>query len=473
MRNGQNRTQHKIRRVIFDLNFHNEDVAFKKRRKVESAFNSAIMPALDNVFNTYAGNGQTLWIDQLELDLGLINLESLSMSVVEERIRAQLEGRQWLQDPEIIDDVGNEPRIVSAIITFLRMGYWIWDSPFQRVEALEEEIQGLDERVAHQVRKAILAEMGARSVRLRIMRQFRQKFIEWLISWLTSEEDAKAIRSVSAKVVPDDEAVHRAVLLTLALHVSEYGAGDEERLMQKAIEERDELLSDRAEKRLDFDESSSFRAATMPDSMELKSRALGETFDTSSLPAAFHRSDSELARDTGVEESAFEQGLYVHNAGIVLLHPYLERLFDYLGLLDEHQRFRDFEALYRGVHALHFAATGVATPQEQETILCKLLCGLPISHPIPKHVDLFQNDFNEIERLLQSVIGHWRKLKNTSINVLRESYLQREGKLLKENGAWRLIVEQRSLDVLLAYLPWTVSKVYLPWMDAALMVDWM
>jgi hypothetical protein len=119
--------------------------------------------------------------------------------------------------------------------------------------------------------------------------------------------------------------------------------------------------------------------------------------------------------------------------------------------------------------------------------LSKLLCGAspetllaPDSGPEPARQA-------ELEGLLQALIAHWAALGQTSPQALRESFLQRGGRLVQETQAesvegpegrreeparWRLRVEGRAFDVLLDRLPWSYGLIRLPWMSAVLHVDW-
>lgn len=142
------------------------------------------------------------------------------------------------------------------------------------------------------------------------------------------------------------------------------------------------------------------------------------------------------------------------------------------GLVGEGVVLATIEQRVRAVHLLYYLVTGLEMPEEPETPLLKLLCGLPLTFPLVKTLPLGEEERSEAERLLSAAIEHWDKLKNTSPAALRETFLQREGKLLQGGERWRLVVEQRSFDLLLGYLPWTLSVVRLPWMALPLWVDW-
>jgi hypothetical protein len=78
----------------------------------------------------------------------------------------------------------------------------------------------------------------------------------------------------------------------------------------------------------------------------------------------------------------------------------------------------------------------------------------------------------ESELLLKDVIRYWGVLKNTGIEGLRETFLQRPGKLSHNQNGWKLIVEQKTVDILIGSLPWGLGIIKLPWMPEMLFVEW-
>ena len=65
---------------------------------------------------------------------------------------------------------------------------------------------------------------------------------------------------------------------------------------------------------------------------------------------------------------------YVHNAGIVLVAPYLQRLWGILELT-ANGSFIDDTAAQRAVHLLQYIVTGKSETPEYQLVLNKLLCG--------------------------------------------------------------------------------------------------
>ena len=179
-----------------------------------------------------------------------------------------------------------------------------------------------------------------------------------------------------------------------------------------------------------------------------------------------------LVDRSGLSPEEEVNGIYINQAGLVLLHPFLTNYFRAVGLVEENTFCHDL-AQQTAIYLLHYLATGETSAPEYELVLPKLLCGWPLNEAISPDIYPLEEAFSEAEELLQTVINYWEALKNTSPDGLREGFLQRQGKLTRVgNQQWKLQVEQVAIDVLLSRLPWGVSMVKLPWMDALLTVEW-
>jgi hypothetical protein len=55
---------------------------------------------------------------------------------------------------------------------------------------------------------------------------------------------------------------------------------------------------------------------------------------------------------------------------------------------------------------------------------------------------------------------------------LRETFLQREGKLQRTHDGWKLRVQRKTLDVLVDQIPWSISVVFHAWMPQPIHVTW-
>ena len=167
----------------------------------------------------------------------------------------------------------------------------------------------------------------------------------------------------------------------------------------------------------------------------------------------------------------FTEAEPLHNAGIVLLTPYLPRLFGMLDLMNE-SVLRDERAAERAAHILQYLVDERTDTPEYELVLNKILCGLPIAWPIVKQIELSAEHKSTAESLLTGVIDNWAAIGQTSVAGLRESFLQREGHIQFKQDAWHLTIMPRTYDMLLDRLPWGFSPIKHPWMQHVVHVSW-
>lgn len=171
-------------------------------------------------------------------------------------------------------------------------------------------------------------------------------------------------------------------------------------------------------------------------------------------------------------------GLPLRSAGLVLLHPYLPRLFAALGWVDERHPAGEafpWASLPSALALLHWLASGSDEPYEYELGAAKLLLGLAPDSPLPVAAGLLGPvERAEGEALLAAVVDHWPAIGRTSADGLRVAFLQRNGLLHAAADGWRLRLQPESFDVLLDRLPWGLSVIRLPWLahGQTLHVEW-
>ncbi len=172
-----------------------------------------------------------------------------------------------------------------------------------------------------------------------------------------------------------------------------------------------------------------------------------------------------------MEEETIGDAIYIENAGMVILGPYIFMLFDRLGLI-ENGEFKDAYSIHKGIHILQYAVTGKEYEEEQQLTLNKIICGLDIHTPIQKEIPIAPEEKELVEGLLKAIITNWNILKNTSIEGLRESFLCREARIVIEEDSYVLTVEQKAFDMLLDQIPWSIAKLKLSWMQKLVEVVW-
>jgi hypothetical protein len=163
--------------------------------------------------------------------------------------------------------------------------------------------------------------------------------------------------------------------------------------------------------------------------------------------------------------------IYINNAGSVLFAAYLPRLFEQFGWVEEGE-FINLDAAEHGVHCVQFLVNESSSSPEYQLVLNKLLCGIEPEMPIRRSIELTPEEQEQLENLLHAITQHWKPLANTSIAGLRESFLQRNGRLQLKGDAWYLSVEAKAFDMLLEQLPWSYSTIKFPWMARPIYTEW-
>ena len=169
-----------------------------------------------------------------------------------------------------------------------------------------------------------------------------------------------------------------------------------------------------------------------------------------------------------------QEGIYVVNAGIVLVSPFLQALFQRCELLDSSQNaFLSEYAAFYAIHLLQYMADTSTVKTEDTTLIFKVLCGIPVDEPFPLNIELSDKDKDRVNRLLLQIVNQWDIKLGGEINMLRGSFFLRGGKLTSTTQYWSLTVETKLYDpYLFEKLPWSFRHVKLPWMSKLLQVEW-
>lgn len=163
------------------------------------------------------------------------------------------------------------------------------------------------------------------------------------------------------------------------------------------------------------------------------------------------------------------KSIYVQNAGLILLHPFLKQVLKNCALLDENNLIVNKEL---AAHILHYAATKKENDYEHTMLFEKFLCGIPLQQSIQREVKIEEKHKQNIEEMLLAVVQHWTALKNTSVDILRSEFLQREGKLDCTESNPKLTIERKTQDLLLEKIPWNINIVKIPWMEKLIYTQW-
>ncbi|WKL50485.1 contractile injection system tape measure protein [Flavobacterium pectinovorum] len=194
-------------------------------------------------------------------------------------------------------------------------------------------------------------------------------------------------------------------------------------------------------------------------------------FAENSIPTEMNEKKIETKYDDEVIKLKEGEKIYIENAGLVLVHPFLSALFERTGLVKNGEFVND-EAKFRAPHLLQYLVNFEQESPEQALLLNKILCGIDYQEAVTSGIVLTEIEMNTATELLFVVTQQWEKLKNTSINGLQESFLQRSGSLCLSSEGWTLVVESKAYDVLLQTLPWGLSFIKNSWMTEPIFVEW-
>ena len=163
--------------------------------------------------------------------------------------------------------------------------------------------------------------------------------------------------------------------------------------------------------------------------------------------------------------------IFINNAGLVILWPYLPRFFQSLGLV-EGKQFVDVAAMHRAAGLLQFLADGLPETPEYLLAFNKVLCGLPWDEVLEFGEPVTEAEAEECDVFLQAVIANAPVLKNMSVDGFRGTFLLRKGMLRPLADMWELHVEKETYDVVLDQFPWSWKLVKLPWLEKVVVVEW-
>ncbi len=167
-----------------------------------------------------------------------------------------------------------------------------------------------------------------------------------------------------------------------------------------------------------------------------------------------------------------EASHFINNAGLVILHPFLQMLFEKLGLCKE-ENWTTKNSQHKAVLLTQYLVSGHDEIFENELLFNKILCGLPFDGVVNTKLKITQNEKDKCQSLLETVNGYWKAMNGSSVAALRESFLLREGKISLENDPnFELWVAEKGFDILLEQLPWGISLFKTPWMKDFMNCYW-
>lgn len=465
------------------------------QQQVSQWCSQTLIPLLEQQLEPYAATGDVLRIDRLVIEL-------TANSAIPDGALAHCIATRVVQAIEQKKTTGNEGTVVitgrqrtwAALLFFLQQGYLPWWSTGNRNQfrnSVGDRVKQLSAQEIDLLKEVLSHGTAAR----RFVDTVPTEILPFLFSALTGKT-VSAAEEMLAMVAhlasfAGSEGRRRQFLQLVTSRMAEQLAANRNGGLLSALASLSVFLSGRHGASQDVDEKArlvsllAFEFAQCGVDREAATQALhhhtgfpieeierklaqGGGVSSAGQEEGPVVSESRQKEKESLQETSFNEAFYVGNAGLVLLAPFLPRFFANLGITDG----RRFNSKDLAVALLQWLATGDEEYAEFEIVLPKLLCGLQPGEPLQIIPSLPETYRQEGELLLQSVIGHWAILKSTSVEGLRQGFLQRQGKLSLQHDSWLLQVEQKGYDLLVKELPWTIHHVRLPWMKTLLRTEW-
>jgi hypothetical protein len=507
-----------ILRQVLDVEMRGtEPDGLALQRRLDRVHADVVLPALESALGRIDPRDAALHVDLLAIDVGAVSLDRLETELAE--ALRQGVGDYFRRHPPVPATGAAEPAAVAvevqqqpfaqtiddALIVFLTTGRLPWSFLLPPGRTLEQLVLaawsdgGGKGDPPPAIRQRLPAVLAVPEARKRLLIQFTPRFAITVLRSL-SPEAATVVEQVEAALGGSSSASAAHHRFTRHVRIIAFAAAAGGRLPQPSVlvDAAWTAISpaDRADRTLAATLAREWPGSTVPGSRpggaSVGDRtvpgggpsevAVGDRTVTPALerelpgstvpangPGGVAAAEPAPARPSTPEAGAGACGLLVDCAGVVLLHPFLPRFFEGLGVAGGDELVEPG----RGLCLLHHLATGEPTAPEHRLTLGKALCGVPLEQPVEADVGLTHDETAEATALLEATIRHWVALRSTSPDGLRAEFLQRPGVLsVTGDGDWLLRVEARTVDILLDQLPWGFSSFRLPWMSRLMMVEW-
>lgn len=486
---------HRIQRQVVELGLSAAMPAAEAQERLAREMRDSVNPRIAAIFDTAAGPHELLRLDRLEIDVGTIGGGDWT-SQFRERLVERLERELTRYRPEPIGaatpSTAGSPgaQLTRLLLFYMEYGRLPWwgTRPEQGFAAAFEAARA--EPDWHAVRVLAQRDQAARA---RLIDVLGEALLETAVArWIGLPHAALACVALAPPRARATRAWRRAFWLTVLdwAFGDGFHAGRERELVRtlQAVRVTAGAAQDIAGPHdggatgsaIDDDAVPPQRDMPAPWREWFETAARDDTPDdgretqphaerVSLAPRSPTRRD-EAARRVQPDADAIADAIYLPCAGVLLVHPFLESLFRERGLLDG-RGFRDAEAGARAVYIVGALGFGCAEMPEYDLVIAKLLCGHPFAEPLAP-VTLDDTDLAACAELLMAVLVHWQALRSSSVEWLREQFFLRDGKLDAVDSGFRLTVERRAQDVLLARLPWGFGVIRLPWMEQKIFVQW-
>lgn len=412
-------TSHQIQKQVLEIILPNQDNNTRISNEVKTIFNNEVLPQMEMLFDELVPSHQLLILDRLELDITAIQSEEIQTSLsdkiilaLEKAIRKELNQVEEITDVPLTEEnsyfKNKEDVLENAFIYFIRNGTFPNWWKERNHQVFEKYLVEIN---PERIKQILLPLIKIRHQRDRLLLQFSESF------WV------KIIALFQPQLIEVFKENHIQKKERQALIIQKLFE------LPKVSIENIEIL--------------------------LKNNNTIATKEEVGL----------------VEGKNTAQSIYIKNAGLVLIAPFLEHFFEKL-LLTENNVFINEASQQRAILLTEYLITNRTEISESDLVLNKIICGYTLEKPLPYLLEISPTEIKECESLLESIIEYWTALRQTSPKGLQSSFLQRKGRLRQSSDGWKLKVEKQTQDILINQIPWAIGVVKLAWMEEMVWVEW-
>lgn len=488
---------HIIDRVTVEISVNNKEKAYEIKNSISNFLNLDIFPKLETYLNkVHTGlPNHTLQISKLMLDIdesqSALNA-SLKNNITEAFEKEFTETIKPVLDGNVEKDlktnlIGEQERLLNTFIYFLEKGYmpW-WNSNENSTDILESAV--FNKIVSEKdFASRMIYSMRDYKTRERIIKQLTDSQILKVCRKVTKNTNLKMVLKVATvnhlakQSLSDRKTIWTLILDALALYLITPNENELGEYIMKQIITKIPILNKKQNQ--DIQQQVWEKVAGIfsfkkqnDDFIILKSK-IGHTNAQLSKEKKLRKAAQEktnnqdLKPDLNTPEDSVNEadGRHVQNAGLVLIHPFINNFFKRCNLLDPvNKKLTDPELC---VHLLHYIATGKTNQPESSMLFEKFLCGIPLQQSISRHIKISRKQKSETAKLIGAVQQNWSAMKTSSVELLQNEFFQRSGKLtLKDNPL--ITIEKKTQDILLDKLSWGLGLIKLPWQEKFIYINW-
>ncbi|WP_462255459.1 contractile injection system tape measure protein [Ferruginibacter sp.] len=476
--------QHTIKKFSLELQTQSIEESYALHRRCNKLVKENLIGGLDKILSTQFDKDEIVKINKIEIDLGIISNSDLEKEFIEKCIAGFAEKIKNINVSKKIDSalpeieiINKETNCIEQFFYFLSTGKVPWAlQGINFVNWQTELIGAIKNNQGYFIEKLTETAALQPAAIERLIIQFDDFFILAVLpdNIPIVKTDLENLFLAIKKIIPFSQmiAVRKKILQVVLPVLLNFPLKNEENKIQQLIENLSKDYPGTEEKTL-ISLQEKITAIVKKVNENILAGEVNNITAEKKINEEVKMATKNESTEEKINNSTEEKSVFIENAGLIILHPFLQNLFKTTGLMEE-ERFKSDFCKQKAAHLLQYLINGEQQLPEFVMPLNKILCGLTNEEHIDRFIQLEDAEIKEAGELLKAVITHWTVLKNTSAASLQQTFLQRKGKLSfnETDGYWKLQVERNTVDILLDKIPWGFAYIKLPWMLSPLAVEW-